>query len=106
MTMIAALHEIHRILVKHNNPWQAEVVAKLIELRDSDRNEFVSRLHSGDMWGGSGSVWEVGELGSDTRSYWKAIVLLADEMEREGIGTERSQELARILRDWILRDLC
>jgi hypothetical protein len=98
--MITTLRELHRLLVKHDYPGQAETVAKLIELREGDGKDFTRLLQSGEMWGGSGAVWEVGSMEGDTRAFRSAIMSLAAEMDEAGLGLEHSNFIANVFRDW------
>jgi hypothetical protein len=52
------------------------------------------------MWGGSGAVWEVGPIGTDTAQFRNAIIQLAEAMDRDGIGTEGSRSAASIFTQW------
>lgn len=94
------LQEIHRILVKHNHPGQAEVVARLLVLYSQDLGQFSQLLQSISMWGGSGAVWEVGPTGEDTRRFREAFIRLSDWMESNGLGMERSRFIASVFLYW------
>ena len=98
--MIDILQRIHRLLVKNAAFGQALVVEKLIHFRDANQAEFTRLLQGRDVWGGSGAVWEVGQLGRDSALFWDAVIALADDMERQGLGTERSHFVAETLRGW------
>jgi hypothetical protein len=52
------------------------------------------------MWEGAGAVREVGDLGPDTLAFRNAIIHLAAEMDRQGIGLPRSRNIAEIFRQW------
>jgi hypothetical protein len=71
-----------------------------MDLQDTDARQFVRLLQDGGMWGGSGSVWEVGQLGTDTITFREAIIRLADEMDTAGLSCKGSQFAAQIFRKW------
>jgi hypothetical protein len=98
--MIETLREIRRLLLANGFPGQAEVVERLLHLNDENPTEFVRLLTSADMWGGSGAVWEVGDLGNDERAFRDAIISLAGQMDRADLGSERSRSTASTFRQW------
>ena len=99
--MDETLNDLARILTKHDHLGQAEVVQQLLQgLRSGDRSSFPTLLQSVDMWGGSGAVWEVGDLGDDTRAFRQAIIDLAAEMDKCGLGMERSRFVASTFAEW------
>jgi len=98
--MIETLRELCRLLLANAFPGQAEIVQRLLQLNDENSDEFVRLLISVDMWGGSGAVWEVGDLGDDTLAFRNAFIMLAAQMERAGLGTEGSRFIASTFRQW------
>jgi hypothetical protein len=99
--MIATLNELVRLLAKHDHHGKARVVQGLVEaLQAGNQTEFVTLLHSVDMWGGSGAVWEVGELGEDKQAFQCAIIQLSADMDQAGLGTERSRFIASTFVEW------
>jgi hypothetical protein len=97
------LEQLLRLLVSSDNPGQARTVGRLIELRSADPAEFDRLLHSVDMWGGSGAVWEVGPSRmnrDEVQSFRTAIIALSEWMESEGVGFERSRFIADVFRKW------
>ncbi len=98
--MLETLKELGRILLKNDWDGQAEIIQCLINLHDTDQKEFVRLLHSIDMWGGSGAVWEVGDLGEDEVAFRYAIIRLAAQMDEAGLGTERNRYIASTFRKW------
>ncbi|NLS92405.1 MAG: hypothetical protein GXX96_09600 [Planctomycetaceae bacterium] len=98
--MLDILRELRLLLSLHGHRGQENVVAQLIELWQFDRDGFFKLVKSAEVWGGAGAVWEVGDLGSDTVPFRYAIIRLAEAMEREQLGSNRSREIADIFRDW------
>ena len=108
--MIETLSEIRDLLLKHDFPGQGAFIARLIETAQEDSEEFAAGVSGGDVWGGAGAVWEVGtfkghkisdaEAGKDEVLFRKAIIRLAEEMDKAGIGTPRSRDIAGILKYW------
>jgi hypothetical protein len=99
--MNAILSNLARILAKHDHVGQAEVIRKLLQyLEGGNQGSFVALIHSVDMWGDSGAVWEVCNLGDDTREFQCAIIELAAEMDDDGLGNERSRFIASTFAKW------
>lgn len=98
--MDSILAEIREILSKHGHIGQACVIERLMKLQKEDPLEFRSLIQGVDLWGGSGAVWEVGDLGEGTRRFQNAIIRLAEEMDHTGLGTEHSRAIAHILQAW------
>jgi hypothetical protein len=99
-SLMPALAELERLLAKHEWPWQAGHVHSLIELQDTNEAEFVRLIQDGGMSGGSGSVWEIPNIGEDTVKFREAFIELADEMERIGLGCNGSRFVGYVFRQW------
>jgi len=102
--MLEVLTKIRDLLEKHDYPGQASVISNLIALRDSNDPDLPRQLNSGAMWGGAGSVWEVGDLGKDTREFRNSIIALAEEMDRADFGSKDSAFIAEVFRNWNATD--
>jgi hypothetical protein len=103
LDVLPILQQLHALLVASDNPGQAKVVRKLMDLHQTDTAAFNHLLHSVDMWGGSGAVWEVGPSRMDSsqvRSFRDTIIALADWMDLQGTGLERSRFIAGVFRKW------
>ncbi|HTW95317.1 MAG TPA: hypothetical protein VMD30_11015 [Tepidisphaeraceae bacterium] len=99
----AILEQLRRLLINSDNLGQARTVERLIELRSADPAEFNRLLQGVDMWGGSGAVWEVGPTRmnrDEVQSFRAAIIALAEWMESESVGFERSRFIADVFRKW------
>ena len=78
-----------------------------------DQAEFRAVLQDVGMWGGSGSVIDcaissnarevTSQVRQDERAFWSAIVQLADEMDRVGLATARSRDVAATFRSWLAK---
>jgi hypothetical protein len=79
---------------------QAKVLTELIHLHDVDPDLFIHKLQSGAVWGSSGSVWEVGELGCDHAEFWDLFIALSEQMDANGIACEGSRFIGQMLRAW------
>jgi hypothetical protein len=110
------LFRIELLLRKHGFDGQADVVADLLTRYDApDQTEFRRRVQDVEMWGGSGSVIDCAivanprhvtpDLQQDERAFRSAIVQLADEMDRAGLGTPRSRDVAATFRARIERGI-
>lgn len=104
------LQRIYDLLSKHEFQGQAEHVQHLLELAKSDSSRFAEAIVDGGMWGGSGAVWEVGsfrrpeiderEATRDELAFRKAIIRLATNMDKIGLGTEGSRSVATAFKTW------
>jgi hypothetical protein len=97
------LEQLRRLLISSDNPGQAATVERLIDLRSTDAAEFDRLLQSVDMWGASGAVWEVGTTRMSREEvllFRAGIIALAEWMDSEGVGFERSQFIAGVFRKW------
>ena len=71
--------------------------------RQTDAVAFNRLLHSVDMWGGSGAVWEVGPSRMDSSqvlSFRETIIALADWMDLQGTRFDRSRFITGLFRKW------
>lgn len=103
------LLRIEGLLRKHEFDAQADVVATLLAEYDApDHTRFQYALQDVALWGGSGSVIDCSitsnarvvtpEVRQDERAFWSALVQLAEEMDRVGLGTARSRDVAATFR--------
>src|SRR5208283_5939095 len=92
---------------------QAAVAEELLTTLDTPSPDY-KRLAGIDMWGGSGSVADVYLTQSktlteaaqeDRRSFQKALIRIAETMDRLRIGTERSRSTAKMFQEWLDRGL-
>ena len=102
------LMQLAGLLRKYEHYGQATVVEQIIPTLDASQPDY-KRLAGIDMWGGSGAVWEVSLTGSkasseaqvDKKSFHQTIIRIASEIDRLGIGTERSRSIAKIFQEWL-----
>ena len=108
--MQRTLVEIRDLLRKHDYPGQAEVIGELLQLIESDYDQFVQKIHAVDVWGGSGAVWETCNFANegvpkesvrdDELRFRRAIIELSNQMDENGIGTERARHIASVFTEW------
>jgi hypothetical protein len=106
------LMQLAGLLRKYEHCGQATVVEQIITTLDESQPDY-KRLAGIDMWGGSGAVWEVSLTSSrasseaqvDKKSFDQTIIRIASEMDRLGIGTERSRSIAKILQERLDKDI-
>src|SRR5690348_5018042 len=103
--MVDTLREIHDILVRQGHAGQAEFVDELINLHGTDPDRFRTLVQSVGMWGGSGAVWEVGQLGEDKQRFQEHIIRLAHQMEHADLGMDRSRAIAATFASWRAKGL-
>jgi hypothetical protein len=102
------LRNLDELFRKYGYDGQAAVVEKILgSLRTPNPDHGL--LASISMWGGSGAVWEVilspstksNQVRADEIAFRKAIISIASAMDRLGVGTARSRDIARIFQGWI-----
>ena len=109
------LNQLAELLRKYGHDGQATVVDEIWSTLDTSTPDY-QRLAGIDMWGGAGAVWEVCLLTSrvqratnqgrgDEKSFREAIIRTAAEMDRLGIGTARSPDIAKTFPFWIDKGL-
>lgn len=101
------LSEVLRLLRRYGCVGQAQVVEDLLALLDKDTRGFIDSLCGLDVWGGSGAVWET-ELRSphiadsdakqDDARFQREVIRLRDIAARNGLATDRMNQVASILR--------
>ena len=102
------LTRLSGMLQKYGHDGQARVVDEIVASFSSPDPD-LKRLSGIDMWGGSGAVWEVNlapskttpEARMDKNSFCRSIIRVAEDLDRLGIGTERSRFVARVFEEWI-----
>ena len=102
-SVVPLLKEIAQLLERNGHPGQAEYVSALATVAHWDSTAVEPGLASGAMWGGSGSVWEVGEWSSreDRRRFMQLLLRLAEEMRRAGITSPGAESCAAIMSSWL-----
>ena len=106
------LLRIEALLRKHDFDAEADLVATLLVEYDApDSTRFRHALQDDAMWGGPGSVIDCSvvssarvvtpEMRHDERAFRSAVVQLAEEMDRAGLGTPHSREVAATFRSWL-----
>lgn len=107
--LIKNLAQLESLLQKYGHPWQAKVVSELTASIRRGEPDY-KRLAGIDMWSGAGAAWEVQlipggvqskEHNQDETAFRQAIINIAAEMDKLGIGHARSRSTAAIFRKWI-----
>jgi hypothetical protein len=88
---LSILTVLYQILKDSENTSQAEFIYKLIELINvDDIDQFIKSINGVNMWGGSGSVWEVNILNKYEMdifaSYIIKLINLMDKIKILGKG--------------------
>ena len=103
------LHTLINLLRKYGHDYHATYVANLRSLWPAQPGTFQSQASGGDMWGGSGSVFDVtfvdarrppGEVQDDIRTFCVALAHLAAAMRRAGIGSQNADGVAAVTASW------
>jgi hypothetical protein len=101
------------LLAKYQHGGQATFVSHLIDMRRGSDPDFFKYLTSVEMWGGPGSVWEVDKFRSSSREeaytdelrFRNAIISIANQMEKDGVGSERTRFIAESFKVWTEKGL-
>ena len=107
--LIRILTELRDLLLEYDYMGHATVVSDLLDLAHLESPKFVSRLQGGEVWGGAGSLADLGYLGDFTERPERAVkkaslryegllIMLSDEMESEGIASSGSKFIGDALR--------
>jgi hypothetical protein len=86
------------ILRDNSHNAQSDWVQKINEsLCDNDIDDFIKKLNSVDMWGGSGAVWEVGSFKSrdEEKEFGKLLIRLVELMKVDGISHGKAKSVSR-----------
>tara|TARA_R100001369_G_scaffold1830_1_gene5975 strand:- start:6278 stop:6643 length:366 start_codon:yes stop_codon:yes gene_type:complete len=95
------LSKLIELLTDSSNLGQAEWVERIKSaLLSDDKADFLKKLVSVDMWGGSGAVWEVGgfKYDTDNKKFVTEIAKLTDLMKASGIRSRAAQSSGRVLK--------
>jgi len=103
-TLRADLSQLAELLHKYGHDGQAAVVDEILATLETSNPDY-KRLASIDMWGGSGTVWEVCLIGADETSFGNAIIRIAAAMDQMKIGTDRSRFIAKTFQGWLDKGL-
>jgi hypothetical protein len=97
------LRQMSELLRQAGHPGQAEYVLAVRIIAQWDSSAVTPALTSGAMWGGSGSVWDVGEFESDDakRQYWRLLIDLVAEMHAARIHCEAADARSKALAAWL-----
>jgi len=105
--LTSALRSARGVLQKYNCYGQVRVVDDIIANVEIAAPDY-RLLTSVEMWGGAGAVWDANPCNPDSaehemdrKTFWKSIVGVAREMDKIGIGTPRSRQIADIFQRWL-----
>jgi hypothetical protein len=101
--IIVTLREMAQLLEANGSPGQAAYLAALATVGEWDQDAMVPGLRSGAVWGGMGSVCDVGGFSSmkGKHLFWKQLVRLAQEMQFAGLKCHRAECVASVLQRWL-----
>jgi hypothetical protein len=95
--LIATMTRLVEILHENRHSAQADAVIKPLEyLIANDADNFVKSFLAVDIWGGSGSVWEVGGFSSRQVEieFQTKIIQLVELMKECGIKSKKAESVA------------
>jgi hypothetical protein len=99
-----------RLLDEYGFEPQASYLSRLAEIYETDIDRFREELNDPVMWGGAGSVADIGprfghftdkiRSEQDEFSYRDLIVRLVEQLDREGLASDRARFIVRVFREW------
>ena len=106
------LRTLQSLLRRNGYGGQADALERVLTARQAgDRGAFEREVTSLSLWGGSGSVADAdirygspqspAEANADVPQFYRAMIALAEEVEREHLATPRMQKWASIFRSWL-----
>jgi hypothetical protein len=112
--MLDILERIESVLRKYGHYGQANLIGEIGKLhRSGSQADFQKALTGLGVWGGAGSVSDVAiaanareitpEVQADERRFRSDIVALAEELDRESLGSPRTLQIAAVFRSWNVR---
>jgi len=111
-SVVELLREMSRLLDDYGFEPQATYLSHLANVYGIDINQFREELNDPSMWGGAGSVSDVGpgsghfldkstaEAEKDEYRYRDLIVQLVEQLDREGLASDRARSIAATFREW------
>jgi len=86
------------LLSDNSHNAQSEWVREIKEsLCSNDKKDFIKKLNSVNMWGGSGAVWEVGNFRTfdEAKEFGKQIIRLVQLMKADKISHGKAKSVSR-----------
>lgn len=106
--LIDTLTHIYQLLRDNGFNPQANAVKKLLYyLHRDDTNNFLKTLKTVDIWGGSGSAWEVYGFATreHEREFENCFIQLANLLKATGIKFKTADRIANIFQQNLQRDV-
>jgi hypothetical protein len=98
--------ELEQLLRKHQQHTFADMAKHARETYTGRPEDFRKLMTSVDWWGGSGALWDI-NLGYATgdakvgQQFQRLIIRLVEQLDAEGLATERSRSTAQVFREWL-----
>jgi hypothetical protein len=109
-SVVELLREMSRLLDEYGFEPQATYLSRLANVYGIDIDQFREELNDPAMWGGAGSVSDVGPRSGhfiDERSaeedeyrYRDLMVRFVEQLDREGLASDRARSIAATFREW------
>ena len=106
------LRTLQSLLRRNGYGGQADALERVRTARQrGDRKAFESQATGLSIWGGAGSVADAdirygspqspAEAKADVPEFYRGMIALAEELEREGLATPRIRQVASTFRGWL-----
>lgn len=105
--LIDTLTTISALLNESDHVAQAAAVDKPLRYLKQDQiPDFLKALKTVDIWGGSGSAWEVGVFSSDQsqKEFQKMFIRLAEQLKNTGIKIKSADQIANLFKQELRRN--
>jgi hypothetical protein len=95
----SVLVKLLNILNKLHYSDQAGFIIQLLDNLDlDDKKDFIKKINDVELWGGSGSIWELEIPDSfEARNFSQILIQLLNEMQNEGILSKRAESIQKLL---------
>ncbi len=111
---VPMLKDLRELFLKYDKLFNADVLSRLVDMAHLGSSDFVKELQSGAIWGSAGSIADtvllysaIGSLDErrgDDKELLQLLVCLGDEMEAQGIATERIRTITEGFRRTIQKE--
>lgn len=105
--LINTLTRICALLNESGHVAQATAINKPLQyLQQDEIPDFLKALKTVDIWGGSGSAWEVGVFASDRsqKEFQQIFISLAEQLKNTGVKIKSADQIANLFRRELRRN--
>ena len=103
--LVDTMAQIIEVLKNNGYPHQAQAIENPLNYLIKDNtSKFVNSLNTVDIWGGSGSVWEVDLTPpEEEQMFMQLMVVLIDNLKTTGIEIPRAKRIEKLFKNELKR---